>query len=60
MIITFGLSLRILYIITFRQITTEIDVLGSVNTIFKYVAFGISPISIYLFGELYNEVEHPE
>ena len=52
MIISFGLSLRILYLITFRQLKTDISLLGSVNTLFKYIAFGIAPLSIYLFGFL--------
>lgn len=47
-----GLSIRTIYIITYRQTQTPKHILGSVNTMFKYVAFGISPISIWIFTQM--------
>ena len=48
----FSMSVRTIYIITFRQIKSPSEILGSINTLFKYIAFGISPISIWIFSQL--------
>lgn len=48
----FSMGIRTIYIITFRQIKSPSEILGSINTLFKYIAFGISPISIWLFSQL--------
>ncbi|GHU37803.1 MFS transporter [Bacilli bacterium] len=47
-ILSCSLSIRTIYIITFRQIQTPKAILGSVNTAFKYIAFGIYPLGIWL------------
>lgn len=52
LLIYLSMGIRTIYIITLRQIETPKEILGSVNTFFKYVAFGISPISIWFFSQL--------
>ncbi len=47
-ILSCSLSIRTIYIITFRQIQMPKEILGSVNTAFKYIAFGIYPLGIWL------------
>lgn len=51
-LLALGLSIRTIYIITYRQIKTPKRYLGSVNTLFKYIAFGISPISLWVFTQV--------
>lgn len=52
LLIYLSMGIRTIYIITLRQIETPKEILGSVNTFFKYIAFGISPISIWFFSQL--------
>mgnify|MGYP002662375159 FL=1 len=47
-ILSCSMSIRTIYIITFRQVNTPKEILGSVNTAFKYIAFGIYPLGIWL------------
>ncbi len=47
-ILSCSMSIRTIYIITFRQVNTPKEILGSVNTAFKYIAIGIYPLGIWL------------
>ncbi len=47
-ILSCSMSIRTIYIITFRQVNTPKEILGSVNTAFKYIAFGIYPLGLWL------------